>query len=288
MDTPELDQKQNITELKSKLIPLYLNSTILYLAAFLVVHISAQLLACITAECLFDIPTIFHHLKIICNIPDILGVHFWTVKAILGFYSVVPIFCFILCFFLIRSLIKNKSKQRNLYKLFTLWCYIHAMNLIFGALIVGIPIMKGFGFVPGYLYIPKPTENFLIIISILLLIGNGIFLNRQFGNLAYNNNILIEKYTHILFKLVLVLMPYITVSLIFFIFGLPDDTTYENLLLLTTLLQIIPIIPFAMISERRNLQTKLIEKVSHPSLYFLGSLVLLLIIFIIYINLILH
>ena len=288
MDTPELEQKKNTSELKSKLTTLFINSTVLYLTAFLLVHIIGQLFACLTAECIFDTPTIFHHIKIICNIPDLLGEHFWTVKSILGFYSAIPLFCAILCIFLIRKIIKNKSQQKNFYNLFILWCYIHAMNLIFGALIIGIFIMKGFGFVPGYLYLPKPTTTFLIILSILLLIGNGLFLNRKFGELAYNNNILIEKYTHVSFKLVLVLLPYMSVNLFFYIFGLPDDTTYENLLLLTPLLQIIPVIPFALISEKNNLNTKLIEKVSRPSFYFLGSLILILIIFIIYINLILH
>ncbi len=272
-----LNANISINWFNKKIFKLYLNSTVILIVAFLSIFLPYQILTMITASWIFDVPTSIHHLKIIFLIPD--NSRLWTYFSVCFIYAAGPIYCLVCAIYLLRYLIKNKFKEKNAKKTYYLWCYIIAVNLFFGGLFAGTPIMKGFGYVPWWALLPGGLRNLITIISAICLIANGIFLNSIFSAFAYNYRVLMDKYSQILFKTVFVLLPVLTFNLILLITGLPDNTLYERLLLVTIFFQIIPILPFSLQTIQPKEQNELFDKISIKYIKYMFILIALVSIF---------
>ena len=258
---------------KNKII--WINSSIIYLASFLSIYIPSQFLTYVIAHSIFHIPTKFHHAKIILDAPSTSPL--WTYWSVIFVFLATPLFCFIIASWIATYLYKNKNKKgnRTLIKLFFLWGFIHASNMLWGGVLVGIPLIKGIGYIFSWLFYYSPFI-FCYIAAIALII-NGILLNKTFSGYGYNKDILTQIIPQIKFKIFLILLPFLTINSIFLLCGFPDNTSYERLLLATPLIQIIPMFGFKKLTLKPKRNINFTKKIS---LFFLIILIILILVLI--------
>ncbi len=228
-------------ESRKTLLILFLNSLAFYIISYLFLFLPSQFLTYLAAHS-FNIPTIFDQYKVAFPIYD--NNNLWTQESVVAIYIAAPVAVFILGIFFFRyvrtHIIANKS---GLY-LFSLWSYVHCINIFFGGLAVGIPIIKGFGLVPAWLYAPYAVSYSLIIISFIIITTNGFFLRRAFASMVISEYYLRSPYLSLQFKTAIAFLPCIIGNSLFFLLKFPDDTIYERLLLFTIFLQFLLVYPF--------------------------------------------
>ncbi len=114
----------------------------------------------------FGIPAVWRNMQVEFNIPD--PSPQWTYGSVLSVYSVGPFLLFIsgMIFLRLHALSKDKS---SFSALFYLWMYLNAFNLFFGTFIAGIFTDRGFGYIMGWLYIPRYIEVPLGIFSVFMI-----------------------------------------------------------------------------------------------------------------------
>lgn len=220
----------------------FINSSVLYLCAFILLYLVTQVATALISYYVFHIPVAFHNAKIIFPISDYSGL--WHQTSVVGIYSVTPI---VLIVFIITSIIyffSYFSIQRRFFKMFLIWIYVQAVNIIFGGLAVGILLKKGIGYVPRWLYTPFPVLITLVVLGLFLLIINGILISKYLTLFGFN----IEQYTkwrmQVKLKFSLFFAPILVVNTVLFILGLPDNTIYERILLIVIILQALPVLVF--------------------------------------------
>jgi hypothetical protein len=225
-------------ERRKQLYNIFFNSLILYLLSYLVIFIPSQFLTSIVARA-FSIPTIFKEYKIGFTILD--HDNLWTQDSIIGVYITSPLLAFLTGFFFLRYLsIKFSIAKSNMY-LFSIWLYMHCFNMFFGGLAIGIPLIKGFGFVPIWLFAPFSVSFGLIIISFIVLFANGLLLKKYFMTMADSEYYLNKPLGSLQFKTAIAFLPCLIGNLFFYLLRFPDSSLYERLLLLTQFCQLVTI-----------------------------------------------
>jgi hypothetical protein len=221
------------------LVALSVNSFIAYIFSYLVILIPSQLITLIVAKS-FNIPVYLNHFKIAFQIADYSSL--WTQSSVVGIYISAPIFIIITGFFFryFRTFLATNIHSINL---FLIWGYAHCMNIFFGGLIVGIPLIKGFGLVPAWLYFPFFIQLLLIAASAFILLLNSYILGRYFVALSFSEYYLKNSSSQLAFKIIVVIFPCILANSIFFVTKMPDNSLYESLLLATMFIQLIGTIP---------------------------------------------
>lgn len=114
----------------------------------------------------YHIPCTWSQGQLIFNIPDTSSL--WTYSSVISIYISGPIlllFIGIVFLFLHR---KTKDKS-SVASLLFLWTYINAFILFFGSYLAGIFTDRGFGYIFGWLYIPKYIEIPFGIFSIFMI-----------------------------------------------------------------------------------------------------------------------
>ncbi len=222
------------------LISLFINSFIAYILSFILILIPSQLITLLVAKS-FNIPAYFNHFKI--NFFATEYSNLWTQSSVIGIYISIPFFVVIAGFIFIY-LKTYLSTYKHSINLFLIWGYVHCMNIFFGGLIIGIPLIKGFGYVPIWLYLPNFVLVIIIIISTFILFINAYYLRRVFIALSFSDYYLKNPSSLIVFKIAVVFLPCILANLLFYLFKFPDNSLYEELLLITIFIQLIGIIPF--------------------------------------------
>jgi hypothetical protein len=235
------------------LIKLSLNSFIAYILSYLILFVPSQFVSFLAAKTYY-IPIGFNHFKLVFQAADYSSL--WTQSSVVSVYLSVPVFVFVFGIFF-RFLYSYLSTNRRSLNLLLIWSFTHCMNIFFGGLIVGIPLEKGFGYVPIWLYLPEFALIGLIVVSIFILFLNSYFLRRAFVSLTFSEYYLKNHSTLLAYKIAVVLLPSILANAIFYIIKFPDNSLYETLLLLTIFIQVIGIIPynyryFEIKDENRN------------------------------------
>lgn len=233
-----------MTENKRKLYILMANSFILYVLAYLVVLIPSQLITHLVASG-FDIPTKFSLFKIIFPIPD--HSYLWQPNSVAAIYIATPVFVLLLAIFIARYYVLFSSKNGINTNLFLIWIYAHCINIFFGGLTIGIPLIKGFGYVPHWLYASQELTFVFLLFSLLILFGNGYLLKAPFSALFYDKKFSNSPFHSFIFKIFVVFVPFIIANILFALFHFPDGTIYERLVGFTMVIQLIGVLPFSPI-----------------------------------------
>ncbi|MCX7987722.1 MAG: hypothetical protein N2662_12365 [Bacteroidales bacterium] len=222
----------------------YLISLVSLLFAFLIIYLPSQMLVHIVAS-FFDIPTKFHRFQLIFPILD--HSFLWTQTSVSLIYSSTP-FVAMVSIIVARLIFFRKhitlSYSANLL---LIWLNALGVHYFFGALFVGIPLVKDFGYVPDWLYFPDWLRIALIILSALVMLANGIVIRRQVETLMFDERQQRRPYYSFLFKWYTVFAPALTLMIIFIVTGLPNNTLFMRLFWLMLILQFVAVFPFHFI-----------------------------------------
>lgn len=234
--------KQKIREFKDnapkrrRFAVISFNSTVLYLLAYLALFLLSQAVTVITAT-FFNYPTIVHYYEIYFNISP----EAWYHDSVRTIFSAGPLVNFVvgITFIIIYSNIRDLTGP---FKLFFLWGFLHAVNMLFGALLVGTLFETGVGHVISWMYIMDTGKVLYSIISIFLLIIAGLLATKQFlisGNTYYNE---INNSNRASFMISQVFLPYLLGNAFLIIIRQPRFIFYDSFIGLTLIICILPIL----------------------------------------------
>jgi len=257
------------------LLILSINSIISFVLSFLIIFIPSQVVVLIVAG-LFEIPTKFEYFKLIFPIPD--HSYLWTQLSVSVIYAVTPLIGLIVALFSRWYFNRYGIKKSVPLRLLLIWLYIHGMNFIFGALIIGIPLIKDVGFIPDWLYFPDIIDVLIISFSFIVLIYNGVFINYSIQTLAFDESFNHRPYYSLLFKWYLLFMPFLVSILFFNIFNFPNNTPFIRLLLSAIIIQFITVFPYRTVYFKVDENIKNID----ISWKYLFLLVMVFILFVIW------
>ncbi|MGA2824173.1 MAG: hypothetical protein ABSE72_11675 [Bacteroidales bacterium] len=188
---------------KGKYLIILLNSTFIFLLAYLFVFLLKEMAAVIAAST-FDIKSVMMYY----DVEYLIRSRDWTVDAIKLVFSVGPFFAIMLT--LIAVIIFAISSHENwTVRLFIMWVVLHAFTQSFGEMIFGALLNQGFGWVLAYLYVDE-TAKMLLVVGILLgMLSGGLFLSRFIlltGNIYFNT---IGKVNRIPFLMSQIFLPFL-------------------------------------------------------------------------------
>ena len=152
----------------AKIASILLNSALLYVLAYLLMHLLVQATQ-IAIAYRYVIPTILNPSKLNFRIQD----PEWRRSSVVIIFAVGQTLCLLLsAFFVLR--LRDASERRGLQKLFYAWLILHGSNQFFGALVADNFVRDGFWLSPRYLFIttnvPAVAAGFLSA-NICLIIG---------------------------------------------------------------------------------------------------------------------
>jgi hypothetical protein len=212
------------------------NSTALFLLAYLGFFLLSQVTTVIAAS-FFHYPTIVHYYEIYFNISP----EAWYHDSVKTVFSSGPLVNFVIgiTFLIIYNNIKEKTGP---FKLFFLWGFLHAVNMLFGAMLVGTLFETGVGYVISWMYIMDTGRVLYSIISIFLLVIAGLLTTRQFlisGNTYYNE---INKSNRTSFIISQALMPYFIGNTLLILLRQPRFIFYDSFIGFTLIICILPVL----------------------------------------------
>ncbi len=165
---------------KSRELENMLVSTIIIIFAFSFNFLLLQSAKYISAY-LFDIPAYWREGRVIFNIPD--PSRLWTYSSVITVYISGPILLFVSGMVFLR-LHRITNDKGSFSALTFLWLYMTAFLLFFGTFIAGIITDRGFGYIIGWLFIPKYIEIPFGLFSIFMLWMLGFSSGKKFMSLT--------------------------------------------------------------------------------------------------------
>jgi hypothetical protein len=213
-----------------------INSTALFLLSYLAFFLLSQI-ATVIAASFFDYPTIVHYYEIYFNISP----EAWYHDSVKTVFSSGPLVNFAVgvTFFIIYS---NMREKTGPFKLFFLWGFLHAVNMLFGAMLVGTLFETGVGYVISWMYIMDTGKVMYSIISIFLLVLAGLLATKQFlisGNTYFNE---LNKTNRTLFIIFQVLLPYFIGNAVLILIREPRFIFYDTFIGFTLIICILPVL----------------------------------------------
>jgi len=212
------------------------NSTILFLLSYFGLFLFSQAITVIAAS-FFNYPVTVHYYDIYFNISQ----EAWYHDSVKTIFSSGPLMNFVIGItFLIKY--SNMRESTGPFKLFFLWGFLHAVNMLFGALLVGTLFDTGVGHVISWMYIMDTGKVLYSIISIFLLILAGLLSTKQFlfsANTYYNE---INKSNRTSFIISQVLIPYLIGNTFLVLLRQPRFIFYDTFIGITLIICILPVL----------------------------------------------
>jgi hypothetical protein len=226
-------------ELRNGYFKTLINSMTLFLLSFLLVYFVHQFATIFTAKA-FDIPTKLYSYRI--DWPLYTYSYLYTRKALVVIFGMGPLVCLVLGIGFFRLFLWTRFRTVFL-KTFSLWTAFHAINLFFGAYIVGVITRTGFVYTSEWLFLSNifdVEEIVLMIVSIVVLLIVGYYSTRQFLY-ASDSSVIIEPKYRILYLLSKVLIPWLAGTLVLYAVNIPKNPLELILLYGTSALIVIPV-----------------------------------------------
>jgi len=219
---------------KQRLI-ISLNSTVLFLIAYMLVFMFTSIATAISASA-FEITTEIQYSQILYYIRS----YDWTSDAVKTIFSTGPILSLILGI-LLWILYTKVSEETGILKLLVVWMFIHCILFFFGDMMMGALFSKGFGYVIMYLYFMDTGKMIITLFAISTMFTLGLIVARP---LLFTAN----TYLNVLpgnqarrFSLVQYIIPFVAGNIIIGLVKLPGISLYEIFLNASIILFLIPI-----------------------------------------------
>jgi len=152
----------------------------------------------------FGIPASWESGKIVFNIPD--PSPLWTYSSVLSVYISGPLLVFTIGMLFLHFHLKTKDKS-SLKALIFLWTYLTAFLLFFGTYIAGIFTDRGFGYVMGWLFIPKYIEIPLGLFFLFMIWMVGFSSGKKLISFAPNMHFYTSVLPQLFFKMIYIYIP---------------------------------------------------------------------------------
>jgi hypothetical protein len=213
-----------------------INSTVFFLLAYFCLFLISQVVTVITAS-FFHYPTIAYYYEIFFNInPEA-----WYPDSVKTIFSSGPLVSFVIGISFL-TIYSNLHDLTGPYKLFFLWGFLHGVNMLFGALLVGTLFETGIGHVISWMYVTDTGKVLYSIISVFLLVIAGLISTRQFlisGNTYYNE---INKTNRTNFIISQILVPYFVGNTFLILLRLPRFIFYDTFIGIALIICIVPVL----------------------------------------------
>jgi hypothetical protein len=228
---------------KRKNLIIILNSTFLFLLAYLFVFIMKELAVDIAAKS-FNINTVMKY----NGVDFLIRSRDWTVDAVQVVYSVGPLIAMMITLItvIIFALI---SHQKWAIRLFIMWIFLQAFTQSCGEIIFGALFNRGFGWVLIYLYFDDATKMLMAIGIIIGMLIGGLFLSRFIlftGNIYFN---FIGKVERGSFLMSQIFLPFLIGTGIITLIKIPIVNAFEVFVEGSMLLILLPAIIYARFSD---------------------------------------
>lgn len=219
---------------KASYLKIILNSTFIFLLAYLVVFFLKQLAITVAAHSLHITTVMMYY-----DVEFLIRSRDWTADMVQVIYSTGPV---ITGFIAVISLTLYglTLHERWMVRLFFLWMFLHALSQSLGDMIFGVILNQGFGWVLAYLYYTD-TENLLFVSGFLVaMLLAGIFLTRFLllsGNIYFNY---LNKENRRPFMLSQILLPFIISSVAIVLMKVPIRNNFDFVVEISMVLLILP------------------------------------------------
>ncbi|MCB2220925.1 MAG: hypothetical protein KQI35_11065 [Bacteroidetes bacterium] len=224
--------------IRRDLFKTFINSTILFILAFIIVYFSSRLVMIYVAR-IYDIPAVLYSYRIFWPLYTYSSLY--SRPALILIFASGPIFSMLVGLLFYRIFIMLRLYNIN-FKLFALWMLFHSLNLFFGAYIVGVITRTGFVYATEWLFYSQVfdvEEIIFVIISVILLLVSGFYFTRKFL-IATNRPALVDAKIRLFYMFAMVLFPWIMGLGVLLIMNYPYNPPELLLLYSTTLLMIVP------------------------------------------------
>lgn len=248
------------------------NSTVFFTIAFLLMYYLSQYITIVTAS-FYEIPTVLFSYRIYW--PLYTYSTLYTRSALIVIFGMGPLVCLILGFVFYRLFLFLRSKLVYL-KTLLIWLVIHAVNMFFGAYVVGVVTRTGFIYTSEWLFLSNVfdvEEIVLLIVSLVMLLITGYFATKHFLTSAVSME-MIEPRRRLYYVIFQVLVPWLVGNFVLALMNIPDNPDELLLLYATTALVIIPV--FASYNSMSFQQIRIPKVASRVRIQW-GYLVLMII-----------
>jgi hypothetical protein len=214
----------------SRRLMISINSTIMYLIAFVIMYIVYQMAVIFTANN-FGISGVLYYYQVFWPIGNSSPLWFPYYKIILitGSGPFVSLIFGIIFFRIFVPRLKNP-----IAKLFFLWVALHGLNFFFGGFVAGVTTSDGFGYVALWM---RMNIVFRILFSMIALFGLAAFgyhSTRYFLETALSPSFL-KSEKRIQFMTFHALIPSILGAIIIILLRMPNNPPYQVIILATML-----------------------------------------------------
>lgn len=214
--------------------------TLVFVLTFSIVFGAFQLVKFGVAAA-FGIPGVWRNGMIVFTIPD--PSLLWTYSSVISVYGIGPLFLLIVGL-VFQRLQRKVTDQGSLKSLVFMWIFIHAYILVFGTFLAGVFTDRGFGYVMGWLYIPRMVEAPLALFSVLMLWIIGYRAGRKFLIFRHSDRFIDTVLPQLYFKLMYFYVPILVGIGILYLFGFNANDFTQNIVYLSIIVMLTPTLRF--------------------------------------------
>lgn len=265
-DVPEEKDKQKFRGYLTYSI----NSTVLYLLAYLIVYLTYQITVLIVAS-RWKLDSVLFYYDLAFNDLSPL----WSrINIILTTVSGPMISLLIGILFL--RFFTTRAKIKKSVKLFFLWIGLHGYNLFLGAFASGVSFDEGFGYVPAWLYFNVFWQILTALLFLFFLGLIGYYTASKFLDTSFSSTRIKQK-SKFKFLVYQVLIPWFAGGLLIFLIKIPNNMPYDTANLITMAFAVLPIVFNKRAKPTKNFRIQ--KKPSKLNYYMLGVLIIVLLLY---------
>lgn len=214
-----------------------INSTIIYVFAFLFVYFVYQFITAFLAA-QYHIRVVLYYDQLKFLTPD--NSPFWYSDSAVTIFAAGPLVSIFMAFIFIM-LYNRFSNNDSIVKLFFLWGALHFINRIIGSFIIGtVFFLYGSNLIADWLFFGMEIKILLVAIAIITLAVIGSYSVYPILTSA-NSYTLLKPENRGVFIKNQIFIPWLTGSIIIFLIYLPKVPLHETLINITMLIMLIPV-----------------------------------------------
>ncbi len=211
------------------------NSTILFLVAYLLVYMIYQITVLVVAS-RWNLDSVLFYYELQFNNFSPL----WNRMNIIITTFSGPAICLLIGILFMRYLSGRPNLKKSV-KLFFLWLGIHGYNFFLGAFASGVSFDKGFGYVAAWMYMNVFWQIFISLIFLFLLGMIGYYAAPKFLDTSYSST-RVKHENKFKFLAYLVFLPWLIGSLVIFLVRVPSNMNYDTGNLITLVMAVTPVL----------------------------------------------
>ncbi|MCB0805966.1 MAG: hypothetical protein KDC05_09230 [Bacteroidales bacterium] len=271
---PEITQIENIDE-KEKVKPrsnlVYtVNSTIVFIIAYLLVYIIYQLTVLVVASH-WKLDSVLFYYDLAFNDYSPL----WNRMNIIATTLSGPLVSLLIGIILMR-LVVPRIVEHKTTKLLMIWIAIHGYNFFLGAFATGVSFDEGFGYVPAWLFMNTFWKILLSMIFLFILGLIGYYSAPRFLETSYSLS-RIRQPNKIKFLFFQVALPWLIGITIIFLVKIPNNMNYDTANLITLVFVVAPVLFNRNAKPQKDFKS--LKKPNRLKWVYLAVLIILLLAF---------